>query len=112
MIGVYGVMAYSVVQRTRELGIRKALGASRQHVIQQVVGRGVILTVLGLVLGAIGAYLATGALEAYLFNLGTHDPLTFAGAVVALTGASLLACVLPARRAAAVDPLVALRADQ
>ena len=77
VIGVYGVMAYAVVQRTRELGIRKALGADRRDVMRQVVRRGMVLTSLGLVLGTFGAYLATGALEAYLFNLGTHDPLTF-----------------------------------
>jgi len=111
VIGVYGVMAYAVAQRTREVGIRKALGANRGRILREVVARGLILTLVGLVLGLIGAYAATNLLESYLYELDVHDPATFAAATIVLALAALLACTLPARRAARVDPMIALRAE-
>jgi len=111
VIGVYGVMAYAVAQRSRELGVRKALGASRGHVMLHVVRRGAVMTVVGLVLGTAGAYATLGVLQSYLFHLDARDPLTIVVSIAALATASMLACYLPARRAARVDPLIALRAE-
>lgn len=109
LVGVYGVMAYAVSRRTRELGIRRALGARPRGIVRQVVLRGMALAVLGIVLGVAGAYPATRALRAYLYQLDPRDPVTLVGATVVLGLASLAACLLPALRAARVDPLVALR---
>jgi putative ABC transport system permease protein len=111
VIGVYGVMAYAVAQRTREVGIRMALGANRGHILRDVVARGLILATAGLVIGLAGAYAATTLLESYLYELDVHDPATFALATLVLLLAALLAATLPARRAARVDPMIALRAE-
>jgi putative ABC transport system permease protein len=111
VIGVYGVMAYAVAQRTREVGIRKALGANRRHILRDVVSRGLILTLIGLLIGIAGAYAATTLLESYLYELDVHDPTTFGLATAVLLLAALLAATLPARRAARVDPMIALRAE-
>jgi putative ABC transport system permease protein len=88
-----------------------ALGATQGHIMRAVVTRGLALTVLGLGIGALGAYRATGILEGYLFQLGAHDPVSFGAGIVVLTTASLLACAVPALRAARVDPLIVMRAE-
>ncbi len=109
--GVYGVMAYSVAQRTRELGIRMALGADHGRVVWNVAARGMALSVAGVSLGVLGAYGAARVLRSYLYSLQPQDPATFAAAAAALAVASLLACYIPARRVTQVDPLIVLRAE-
>jgi putative ABC transport system permease protein len=111
IVGVYGVMAYGVAQRTHELGIRKALGADGSRIVRGVVVRGLAMTVAGLLVGAAGAYAGTDVLQSYLVNVDARDPLTFAAGIVGLAAAALLACYLPARRAARVDPMIALRVE-
>ena len=108
-VGLYGVMAYSVVQRTREIGIRMALGASRQDVLGMVLQRGAILTGAGLIAGMLGALCLTGFMEKMLFDTKPFDALTIATVGMLLAWVALLACYLPARRATKVDPLVTLR---
>jgi putative ABC transport system permease protein len=108
-IGIYGVMAYSVLMRTREIGIRMALGARSADVFRLVVREGTILILAGLVAGLGTAYAATRVLASQLYDVSTTDPLTFAVIALLVTVAALLACYLPARRAARVDPMVALR---
>jgi predicted permease len=111
VVGIYGVIAYTVQQRTREIGIRIALGASRERVVSMVVRRGLILAAVGVALGTAGAWAMARVLQSLLFGVSARDPMTFA-AVAALLGAvALLASWLPARRAARVDPLVAMRAE-
>ena len=111
VVGIYGVIAYTVQQRTREIGIRIALGASRERVVAMVVRRGVILALAGIAFGSAGAYAVSRVLQSLLFGVGARDPFTFL-AVAALLGAvALLASWLPARRAARVDPLAAMRAE-
>ena len=107
-VGIYGVMTYLVAQRTREIGIRMALGASARTVVAMVVGRGLALTLAATLLGMAGAAALTRTLATLLFGVGPLDPLTFAAAAALLGGVALLACYLPARRAARVDPVVAL----
>jgi putative ABC transport system permease protein len=111
VVGVYGVMAYAVTQRWRELGIRKALGADRRAVVAAIMARGLGLTAIGLLLGLWGAWVAAGTLESYLFGIEARDPLTFAGALALLAAASLIASLAPACRASRVDPVIALRAE-
>jgi len=112
-IGLYGVMAYSVSQRTREIGIRMALGAQTGDVLKMVVGQGMLLAVLGMVLGLAGAYALTRWLRSTmvetLYGVGVSDPLTYSLAALLLMAAALAACYIPARRAMKVDPMVALR---
>jgi putative ABC transport system permease protein len=108
LIGVYGVMAYTVSQRTQEIGVRVALGASESEVVRMVVLQGMRLAVAGIVLGLVGAALATRALDSLLFQTSGRDPLTFAAAAALLGAAAVLASYLPARRAARVAPIVAL----
>lgn len=110
-VGIYGVMAYSVAQRTREIGVRVALGAAQPDIARLVVGQGVRITAVGL---AIGAALALGAgqlMQSLLLGMSPRDPVTFAGVTLLLTVVALAASVVPARRAAGVDPVRALRAD-
>jgi len=108
-VGIYGVMAYSVTQRTQEIGVRVALGATTRNVLAMVVGEGLKMTVIGLAVGLTGAFALTRLMASLLFEVSATDPVTFAMVGIALTAVGLLACFLPARRAAKVDPMVALR---
>ena len=110
-IGLYGVMAYSVAQQTREIGIRIALGATRSGIARSVLFRGVVLACVGAGLGLVGARWGTKVLEQMLYGVGRSDPTSFAVGALVLIGAAVLACVVPMRRAVAVDPLIAIRAD-
>jgi putative ABC transport system permease protein len=108
-LGIYGVISYSVSQRTNEIGIRIALGAQAMAVLKLIIGQGVRLTLIGLALG-IGASLAiTRVMSALLFGVSATDPLTFVIIAFLLTGVALLACLVPALRATKVDPIIALR---
>jgi predicted permease len=108
-VGVYGVLSYSVAQQTHEIGIRMALGAQPLGVLKLVVGQGLKLAAAGLVVGLIGALVATRVLSSLLFNVSTHDPVTFIGVSLVLVATAALACYIPARRATRVDPIIALR---
>jgi putative ABC transport system permease protein len=108
-IGIYGVMAYSVAQRTQEIGVRVALGATTGNVLSMVVREGLKMTVFGLAVGLTGAFWLTRWMASLLFEVSATDPLTFAMVGIGLTAVGLLACFVPARRAAKVDPMVALR---
>jgi ABC-type antimicrobial peptide transport system permease subunit len=111
-IGLYGIMAYVVTQRTHEIGIRMALGADRRKVLMMVVRQGMILTVVGIALGLAAAYVLTKYLESLtsmLFGVEPRDPWTFAAIGIFLAVVALIACLVPARRATKVDPLRALR---
>jgi predicted permease len=108
-IGIYGVMAYSVAQRTREIGIRMALGARSQNVLSLVVRQGMTLVMSGVALGLIAAFAATRLIGSLLFEITAADPVAFVGASLLLVGVGALAGYLPARRATKVDPLIALR---
>jgi predicted permease len=109
IIGVYGVLSYSVNQQTREIGIRMAMGAQPGRVLQLVVGQGMRLAGAGLILGLLVAFAAMRLLDSLLFGVSAHDPLTFGAVSVVLALAAVLACYLPARRATKVDPIIALR---
>jgi len=111
IIGVYGVISYAVSQRTREIGIRIALGARPASILQMVLGQGMLLAVLGVGIGIAGAVALTGLVKSLLFEVPPTDIWTFSGVGLTLLAAAALASYLPARRAAAVDPNVALRAD-
>jgi putative ABC transport system permease protein len=108
-IGIYGVLVYSVEQRTREIGIRVALGARRGEVMALVLGRGLRLSLAGAALGVAGALLATRYLKSLLYGVTPHDPVTLAAGCAVLIAVALAAAWLPARRAVAVDPMAALR---
>ncbi len=108
-VGLYGVMSYAVAARTREIGVRMALGAERRDVVRLIVGQGLVLALCGTGAGLALALLVTRVLRKLLFGIGATDPLTFLGVALLLTLVALLACWLPARRATRVDPLVALR---
>ncbi|HEV8613491.1 MAG TPA: ABC transporter permease [Gemmatimonadales bacterium] len=111
LIGVYGVMAYSVSQRTQELGIRRALGAEGRDIVRLVVRQAALLAAIGAVIGLALSFGATSALSVFLYGVSAFDPIVFSGVTLALVGAVVLASLVPARRATRVDPLVALRAD-
>ena len=108
-IGVYGVLSYSVSQRVQEIGVRMALGAERRDVLRLILGHGMKLAGLGVVIGLVGAAGATQFIKTILFNVTATDPISFAGVALFLTLVALLASYVPARRAMAVDPIVALR---
>jgi predicted permease len=116
-IGLFGVLAYSVSQRTQEIGIRMALGAGRRDVVKMIVRQGMVLAALGVVLGLVGAYVLTKYLEGWmnlsrmLFGVKPSDPMTYGVIAVLLTLVALVACFVPARRATKVDPMVALRCE-
>jgi predicted permease len=111
LIGVYGVMSYSVVQRLRDVGIRMALGADKDDVLRLIVGQGARLTALGLAFGAVAAWILSRLMLTLLYGVGAGDVATFAGVAVLLGILALAASYLPARRAAKVDPLIALRSE-
>jgi putative ABC transport system permease protein len=108
-IGIYGVMAYSVAQRTQEIGVRMALGARPLHVLRLVVGQSLVMLVTGTVIGLAGAFALTRLMRTLLFEITATDPLTYVSVIGLLAVVALLACYIPARRAAKVDPLIALR---
>ncbi|MDQ6765258.1 MAG: ABC transporter permease [Verrucomicrobiota bacterium] len=110
-IGIYGVMAYSVAQRTNEIGIRIALGAAHSSIFRLVVGQAMKLVALSVVVGLAGAFAATRALNTLLYGVGAWDPVTFIGIVLLISAVAFLAAWLPARRATRVDPIVALRTE-
>jgi putative ABC transport system permease protein len=108
-VGIYGVLSYAVTERTREMGIRLALGARPQDLLKLVVGQGMILTLFGLVIGVCAAFALTHLIEKLLFGISATDPLTFVVIPLLLASVALLACWIPARRATRVDPLATLR---
>lgn len=110
-VGLYGVLSYAVSSRTREIGVRLALGARGRNVLALIVGQGMRLALIGLTAGLAGAFVAARVLESMLYGVSAGDPVTFAGVSALLIAVCGLACVVPARRAARVDALVALRAE-
>jgi putative ABC transport system permease protein len=110
-VGVYGVLSFSVAQRTQEMGVRIALGAKQSDVLRLVVRQGFTLAIIGVVLGLGGAFGITRVIQSLLYNVGATDPLSFGGVAIFLTAIAVVASYLPARRATAVDPIVALRND-
>ena len=108
-VGIYGVMSYMVTERTREIGIRMALGAPRRNVLRLIVGQGMAMAGIGVGIGLAGAFAATRVMASLLFGVSATDPLTFALISLILTGVALAACFVPARRATRVDPMIALR---
>jgi ABC-type antimicrobial peptide transport system permease subunit len=111
IVGIYGVISYSVAQRTREVGIRMALGAQRQSLIALFVRQGMLLTGVGVVCGLVAAFITMRLMSSLLFNVSPVDPLTYAAITVVVVVIAYLACYLPSRRAATVDPVNALRAE-
>jgi ABC-type antimicrobial peptide transport system permease subunit len=109
LVGIYGVVSWSVTQRTREVGIRVSLGASPKAIIGEVLGYGVRLSALGLGIGLICAFLLRRSLASLVFDVSLSDPLIFAGVAALMFAVVLAACYVPARRASRVDPLIALR---
>jgi putative ABC transport system permease protein len=107
--GVFGVMAYSVSRRTREIGVRVALGAATGDVMRMIVGQGLRTICIGVAIGITSALALTRTMKSLLFGITATDPLTFAGVTLLLVGSALLACYIPARRATQVDAMVALR---
>jgi len=108
-VGVFGVMAYSISRRTREIGVRVALGAGSRDVVTMILGQGVRTILVGIAVGLAGSLLLTRTLQSLLFGMTATDPVTFAGVILLLATTALAACYIPARRAAKVDPMVALR---
>jgi len=111
MVGIYAAVAYSAAQRTREIGVRMALGAQTGDVRIMFLRHGLWLTVVGLAIGVSIALVLTRVMSAFLFGVGPMDPVTYAAVSTALAGMTLVATYLPARRASRVDPIVALRAE-
>jgi ABC-type antimicrobial peptide transport system permease subunit len=111
LVGLYGLMAYSVSRRTREVGIRMALGAQRGDVLLLVLKKAFFLLAIGLVSGLVTSWFATRTIQAFLFGVGRHDPITILAVCALLALSGLIAAMIPARRAASIDPMQALRAD-
>jgi ABC-type antimicrobial peptide transport system permease subunit len=109
LVGIYGVMSWSVANRTREIGIRVALGASPREVVGEVLGRGISLSAAGLAIGLLCAFALRRFLASLVFEVSLSDPLVYAGASALMFAVALTACYIPARRASRVDPLSALR---
>jgi putative ABC transport system permease protein len=108
-LGIYGVISYSVEQRTHELGIRAALGASEQSLLRLVLVRGLALTAIGLAIGLAGSLAVTRQMKSLLFGIGAQDPTTMIVVAVVLAFVAITACYVPSRRATKADPMVALR---
>ncbi len=109
--GIFGVMSYSVTQRTQEIGIRLALGAQRYDVLRLIIGQGMRFVGAGIALGLIGVFICTRLLQSLLFGVGATDLPTMFAVTLILTAVAFIACLLPARRATLVDPIQALRAE-
>ena len=109
IIGIYGVISYSVVQQTHEIGVRMALGAQPRDILHMILRKGMLLAIAGIAIGIGGALALTRVLRSMLFEIEPTDPATFVGVAIFLTIAALAACYIPARRATKVDPMVALR---
>jgi ABC-type antimicrobial peptide transport system permease subunit len=109
VLGIYGVMAFSVSRRTNEIGIRMALGAEPRDILQLILGKGIALMALGMAIGLMGSLVLGRLVKSFLFGVTTYDPITVLSVMALLTTATLFACYIPARRAAKVDPMEALR---
>jgi putative ABC transport system permease protein len=110
-VGLYGVIAYAVSQRTHELGVRVALGATGERIARMVVNQGLMLAIAGVTVGVVAALLVTRVLGSLLFGVSALDPLTFGAVLILLVAVAVVASYVPARRAARVDPLVAMRGE-
>jgi putative ABC transport system permease protein len=111
LVGLYGLIAYSVGRRTREVGIRMALGAKRSDVMLLMLKKAALLLALGLISGLVASWFATRALQAFLFGVGRHDPITILSVCGLLAACGVIAALIPARRAASIDPMQALRTE-
>jgi putative ABC transport system permease protein len=110
-IGMYGVIAYAVIQRRQEIGVRMALGATRDRVVRMVLRQGLMLAAVGAATGLLGAFLASRGLRGLLFQISESDPMTYTGVALVLVLVAALASYLPARRASRTDPQLALRGE-